>query len=43
VDNSIRFKKLQVLTGALRKANERLEFLFTFQKKKKLGEEGRME
>jgi len=32
VDNSIRLKKLQVVSGALRKGDEGLKFFFFFQK-----------
>ncbi len=42
MDNSIRLKKLQVVSGALKKGDERLGFSFSFSKGFLLGEEGRM-
>jgi hypothetical protein len=42
VDNSIRLKELQVVSGALKKGHERLRFLFYFSKGFFLVEERRM-
>jgi hypothetical protein len=42
VDNSIRLKELQLVSGALRKGDEGLGFFFSFPKGCFLGEEGRM-
>jgi hypothetical protein len=42
VDNSIRLKELQVVSGALRKGDEGLGFFILFFKKVFLGDEGRM-
>jgi hypothetical protein len=42
VDNSIKLKKLQVVSGTLRKRDEGLRTFFSFPKGFFLGEEGRM-
>jgi len=42
VDNSIKLKELQVVSGALRKGDEGLEFFPLFQKGFFFSEEGRM-
>jgi hypothetical protein len=42
VDNLIRLKELQVVSGVLRKKDEGLGFYFIFSKGFLLGEEGRM-
>jgi hypothetical protein len=42
VDNSIRLKELQLVSGAFRKGDVGLGFFFSFPKGFFLGEEGRM-
>jgi hypothetical protein len=42
VDNSIKLKELQLVSGALRIADEGLGIFFPFPKGSFLGEEGRM-
>jgi hypothetical protein len=42
VDNLIKLKELQVVSGVLKKRGQRVNFLFLLQKGFFLGEEGRM-
>jgi hypothetical protein len=42
VDNSIKLKELQIVSGDLRDGDEGLGFFFFFSKRVFLGEEGRM-
>ncbi len=43
MNNSIKLKELQVVSGALRKVDKGLEICFSFPKGFSLGEEGRMD
>ncbi len=42
MDNSIRLKELQVVSGTIKKGDEGLRFIFFKSKELFLGEEGRM-